>query len=65
MTSIRDVAEQAGVSTATVSHVINGTRPVMPETRRLVEDAVQRLNYRPNGVARGLQSNSTRTTSLA
>jgi LacI family transcriptional regulator len=61
MTSIRDVAEQAGVSTATVSHVINGTRPVMPETRRLVEDAVQRLNYRPNGVARGLQSNSTRT----
>lgn len=60
MASIRDVALRAGVSTATVSHVINGTRPVMPETRKVVEAAISVLRYRPNAVARGLQTNITR-----
>jgi LacI family transcriptional regulator len=64
MTSIRDVALKAGVSTATVSHVLNKTRPVLPETRELVEQAVRSLHYRPNALARGLQTNRTRTVGV-
>ena len=60
MASIRDVALRAGVSTATVSHVINGTRPVLPQTRQVVEAAISVLRYRPSAVARGLQTNITR-----
>lgn len=61
MATIRDVAKQAGVSTATVSHVLNGTRIVLPETRQAVLSAIEELNYRPSAVARGLTTNSTRT----
>jgi LacI family transcriptional regulator len=64
MATIRDVAKQAGVSTATVSHVINGTRVVMPETRQAVLMAIEQLNYRPSAVARGLTTNSTRTVGV-
>jgi LacI family transcriptional regulator len=54
MPSIKDVAEYAGVSIATVSHVLNGTRPVRPETRQRVLAGVERLGYAPNLVARRL-----------
>ncbi len=55
MTTIRDVARECGVSTATVSNVLNNTgRPVHPKTRSLILDAIQRLNYHPNAIARGL-----------
>lgn len=50
--SMREVAAYAGVSTATVSHVINNTRFVSEETRQCVLDAIQKLNYAPNAVAR-------------
>lgn len=56
MTSIRDVAQQAGVSTATVSHVLNGTRYVREETAALVRRAAEELNYRPSRVASTLRS---------
>jgi LacI family transcriptional regulator len=59
MTTIRDVARLAGVSTATVSHVLNDTRVVLPETRQLVLDAIEQLNYRPSGLARSLTTNTT------
>ncbi len=62
--SSKDVARQAGVSIATVSHVINGTRFVTDETRQKVLDAIDALNYRPNAVARGLATNSTRKIGL-
>lgn len=62
--SSKDVAERAGVSIATVSHVINGTRFVSEETRQKVLDAIEALNYRPNAIARGLVTNSTRTVGL-
>ena len=62
--SSKDVARQAGVSIATVSHVINGTRFVSDETRQKVLDAIDALNYRPNAVARGLATNSTRKIGL-
>lgn len=61
MPTIRDVAKRAGVSTATVSHVINKTRHVEPLTRQLVVDAIDALNYRPSAVARGLTTSSTQT----
>jgi LacI family transcriptional regulator len=60
----KDVAERAGVSIATVSHVVNGTRFVSDETRQKVLDAIESLNYRPNAVARGLATNSTRKIGL-
>jgi LacI family transcriptional regulator len=58
--TIGDVARLANVSTATVSHVINGTRFVSDSTRRSVLDAIARLNYRPSALAKGLASNRTR-----
>lgn len=61
MATIRDVAKRAGVSVATVSHVLNGTRPVLPDTRSAVLTAVEDLSYRPSAVARGLTTNTTRT----
>lgn len=63
-TSIKDVAERAGVSTATVSHVINGTRFVREETRQTVLDAIEALHYQPSAIARGLATNSTQTIGL-
>ena len=62
--SSKQVADYAGVSIATVSHVINGTRFVSAETRQKVLDAISALHYRPNAVARGLATNSTREIGL-
>ncbi|MGE5603747.1 MAG: LacI family DNA-binding transcriptional regulator [Nitrososphaerales archaeon] len=55
--TIADVARQAGVSTATVSHVINNTRFVSDETRHKVNDAIEALGYAPSAVARSLVTN--------
>ena len=60
VTSIKDVAREAGVSIATVSYVLNNSRPVTPETRERVLNAVRRLGYRPNIIARNLQASETR-----
>lgn len=54
--SIKDVAAKAGVSIATVSHVLNGTRPIRPHTRQRVMTAVQELGYSQNQAARNLAS---------
>lgn len=53
--TIRDVADQAGVSMSTVSHVINATRFVSDEKRNRVLEAMQALSYRPNSLARSLR----------
>ena len=53
---IKDVAKEAGVSTATVSHVINRSRYVTAETRQKVLRAIKRCNYYPNAHARSLAS---------
>lgn len=50
---------------ATVSHVLNGTRPVLPHTRRAVLDAVDELGYTPNTLARSLVTSRTRSIGLA
>ncbi len=59
MTTLTEVAAAAGVSTATVSHVINSTRYVSPTTLEKVQDAIARTGYRPNPYARALRTAST------
>lgn len=58
---MRDVAERAGVSVTTVSHVVNNTRKVNPETKDRVEKAMLALGYHPNVVARSLRRGQTQT----
>src|SRR6266850_8115869 len=53
---IKDVAREAGVSTATVSHVINKTKYVTDITRERVLNAIEQCNYYPNANARTLAS---------
>ena len=65
MATIKDVAEAAGVSTATVSYVLNNTAPISEETRRRVMDAVGRLGYRPNITARNLRASESRIIGYA
>ncbi len=64
MATIYDVAKAAGVSIATVSHVLNDTRFVSEETRTKVLAAIQQLNYRPNSLARAMVRQETRTIGL-
>ncbi|MFE6283895.1 LacI family DNA-binding transcriptional regulator [Streptomyces sp. NPDC057877] len=65
MATMADVARSAGVSVATVSHVLNGTRPVLPRTRQAVLDAIDELGYTPNTLARSLVTSRTRSIGLA
>ena len=60
-----DVASRAGVSTSTVSHVLNGTRKVSPATVQAVQRAIQELGYIPNTLARSLARSSTSTIGVA
>lgn len=53
--SMQDVAKEAGVSPQTVSRVANGSDAVRPQTRRKVQEAMERLGYRPNYAARALK----------
>ena len=55
MSSMKDVAKLAGVSVMTVSRVVNQSAPVEEETRARVEEAIRKLNYTPNLMARGLR----------
>ena len=64
MVTMREVAENAGVSIATVSHVINGTRFVSPEVRKRVKNVMQELGYRPNSLARSLRIGETKTIGM-
>lgn len=65
MTTMTDVARRAGVSVATVSHVLNDTRPVRPDTRAAVLGAIDELGYTPNTLARSLVTSRTRSIGLA
>jgi DNA-binding LacI/PurR family transcriptional regulator len=62
--TIRDVAERAGVSVATVSYVVNGTRSVSGGTRSRVEAAIAALGFEPNSAARGLKRDRAATIGL-
>ncbi len=52
--NIKGVAQEAGVSTQTVSRVLNNRPDVAPETRQRVKDVIQRLGYHPSAIARSL-----------
>lgn len=59
MVRMKDVAEHCGVSETTVSHVVNGTRYVAPETRRQVQQAIRDLGFYTNAHARTLARGSS------
>ena len=61
MATINDVARMAGVSSTTVSHVVNSTRKVNEDTAERVREAIKRLNFVPSSLARGLRTKATRT----
>lgn len=62
--NISDVAREAGVSLGTVSNAINHPERVRPETRRLIEEAIERLGYLPNQSARLLAGGSNAVIGL-
>lgn len=59
--TIKKIAELAGVSTATVSYVINNTKNISPETRKRVQAAIEECGYQPNNIAKSLRMKTTNT----
>lgn len=59
--TINDVAKQSGVSTATVSRIINGQSGYTEKTREKVLEIIQEMGYKPNAIARGLVNKRTNT----
>ncbi len=64
MGTIKQVAARAGVSIATVSHVINETRYVSDDARQRVQQAIQELDYEVDQVARSLRTGRSNTIAL-
>lgn len=64
MTTMKDIARLAQVSTSTVSHVINNSRFVSEEIRAKVMDVIQQLNYTPSSLARSLKIKETKTIGM-
>jgi DNA-binding LacI/PurR family transcriptional regulator len=62
--TIRDVAKEAGVSQSTVSHFLNRTAPLLPETKQRIREAIKKLNYRPHLVARNFKRRRTASLGL-
>jgi len=62
--TIKDVAKQAGVSTATVSHVINNTRYVSDQVKQRVHRAMDDLGYVSNHIAKALRGGATKTIGI-
>ncbi len=59
--TIKDVASLSGVSTATVSHVLNGTKNISAKVQEQVYRAIDQLQYQPNNIAKSLRVQKTRT----
>ena len=62
--TIYDVAKEADVSLATVSRVINDSNVVREDTRNRVQEAIEKLGYKPNAIAQGLALSKTTTISI-
>jgi len=62
--TMNDVARLAGVGAMTVSRVLSGTARVSPETAKQVHAAIERLNYRPNELARAFRGQRSRSIGL-
>lgn len=65
MATMQDVAKMAGVSISTVSHVVNETRAVAPETRARVLAAIEATGYTGNAIARSLVTGGTQSIGVA
>ena len=64
ISTIKEVAEKAGVSVSTVSHVINGTRFVSDDLKNKVLSVMECLDYQPNRIARSLRKKQTNSLGL-
>ncbi|WP_237388151.1 ribose operon transcriptional repressor RbsR [Xenorhabdus sp. Sc-CR9] len=64
MATMKDVARLAGVSTSTVSHVINNNRYVSEKIKKRVNAAIEELNYTPSALARSLKIKQTKTIGM-
>ncbi|MDZ4975781.1 LacI family DNA-binding transcriptional regulator, partial [Clostridium perfringens] len=58
--TIKDVAKEANVATSTVSRVLSNSDKISDKTKEKVNEAIKKLNYTPNIIARGLANNRTR-----
>ncbi|OON59901.1 LacI family transcriptional regulator [Massilia sp. KIM] len=65
MATMKQVAERAGVSTSTVSHVINNTRAVSEDVRQRVLAVIDEMRYIPSAVARSLKNDKTHTIGVS
>ena len=59
MATLKDIARATGFSTITVSRVINEPEKVRPETREIIQAEIERVNFRPNVLARALVQRRT------
>lgn len=64
MATLKDVAREAGLTVGTVSRILNNRGYISSNARQKVEEAMKKLNYRPNEVARSLHGKSTNTIGL-
>lgn len=64
MATLKDVAKEAGLTVTTVSRILNNRGYISDEARQKVADAMKKLNYRPNEVARALQNKSSNLIGL-
>ncbi|MBQ4312965.1 MAG: LacI family DNA-binding transcriptional regulator [Clostridia bacterium] len=64
MVTIKDVAQEAGVSIATVSYVLNNSAKIKEETKSKVLAAVEKLGYKPNSLAKGLKTRKSRSIGI-
>ena len=62
--NIYDIAQQAGVSIATVSRVLNNKGNVSEKTQKKIQDVLDRNDYQPNAIARGLVAGSMKTVAI-
>lgn len=58
--TIKDVAKEANVATSTVSRVLSNSSRISEETKKRVHEAIEKLNYNPNVIARSLANNKTK-----
>ena len=61
MATLKDVAKETGLTVSTVSRVLNNRGYIREETRKKEYEAMKKLNYRPNEVARSLSKQTTNT----
>ncbi|OZT77517.1 MULTISPECIES: LacI family DNA-binding transcriptional regulator [Salinicoccus] len=62
--TMKDIAKEAGVSVATVSHVINGTKNITEPKRSKVLEIIEKYHYVPNSTAKNLRTQSTKTAAM-